>query len=103
MSAQFKAGDIAILQNGHSGWARFNGEEVTIIGGLELRETNFHGTQLTYCVIHPEFHKFTSNQSNEVYVLPSHLRRRNPPEAFAGEMRVRELFDVAPVKEGVPA
>jgi hypothetical protein len=98
MSANFKQGEVAILQIDPACTVRMelfrlNGEEVEVTGPLDIYITEENLVQYGYPVRH---HSYGS-----LLCAPHELRRRKPPST--GEESVLALFRGVPQREGAPA
>jgi len=96
-TSRFEIGEVAILI-GSINWPEYNGQEVTVIGGLKPRsywadrQHTRSNIDLRYLVEAADGHIFAAP--------PSRLRKRRPPQDWVRLCRLNE----APVKsDGVPA
>lgn len=95
MSAPFRVGEIAIHKpdpGGDPAFTILDGEEVEIIGALEMRDS-VDGPYYSYEVFHPA--------AGDFLCAPHELRRRKPPTT--GEQAIRAMFTNAPQRVGEPA
>lgn len=90
MTAPFKVGEFAILQN--CVYPENNGEECEIIGPLQMRKSIELGVIMAYEIQYRKGIAVTS---------PHMLRRRKPPTT--GEASILAMFLTSPQKKGVTA
>jgi hypothetical protein len=91
VSATFHIGEIAILQNANH-YPEFNGDECEVVSGLThhfVRKLK----RMVYC------YGVQLADGRVIGAEPHQLRKRRPPTECTGEARIRELFNVAPVRE----
>lgn len=95
MSEQFEVGEAAIIVNQVDSYAYLNGVECIVTGEFRLREradgtTGGRVFRNSYLI---------EADGQEFNALPIDLRKKRPPQQYSGELRIRELFDAAPVKQ----
>jgi len=96
MNEQFKIGEIVILEcdpaaTPNRALLRLRGEEVEVVGPLELYETEI-GEIYLHAIWHASI--------GLLWAAPHELRRKRPPTT--GEDMIRAMFDTPPVERRRP-